>query len=103
MTTVADGARILAVETMASKSHRNFVSGTIRALVGRGHHVTAFTSYPDGGCSDATAFCNCTEADTSGALPKKHQFDLNDVPRPYGSRFHLVGPHTPRRAAGSAT
>jgi len=42
-------ARILAVDTVEGKSHRNFMSGILRALVNSGHHnVNVFTQFTDG-------------------------------------------------------
>ncbi|XP_022181664.1 UDP-glucuronosyltransferase 2B2-like isoform X2 [Myzus persicae] len=60
----ASSARILAVETVGGKSHWNFMSGILRALVNDGHSVTVFTPFADGNRE------NYTEVDTTseGAL-----------------------------------
>ncbi|CAI6344887.1 unnamed protein product [Macrosiphum euphorbiae] len=56
----ASSARILAVKTVEGKSHRNFMSGILRALVNSGHHnVTVFTQFTDGNRE------NYTEVDTT--------------------------------------
>ncbi|KAE9540022.1 hypothetical protein AGLY_005274 [Aphis glycines] len=52
-------ARILAVETVGGRSHWNFMSGIIGALVDNGHAVTAFTPFLDGDRA------NYTEVDIS--------------------------------------
>uniref|UniRef100_A0A2S2QRA8 UDP-glucuronosyltransferase 2B17 n=1 Tax=Sipha flava TaxID=143950 RepID=A0A2S2QRA8_9HEMI len=54
-----NSARILAVQTVCGKSHWNFMSGVLRALVEGGHTVTAFTPFPDGNQE------NYTEVDIS--------------------------------------
>lgn len=66
----AEGARILAIETVAGKSHWNFVSSVLRALTDAGHHVTVFTPITAGDRD------NYTEVDTSAELPKKLGLDL---------------------------
>ncbi|XP_022164555.1 uncharacterized protein LOC111029724 [Myzus persicae] len=43
-----ESARILAVETIAGRSHWNFVSSILRVLSNNGHHVTVFTPFPEG-------------------------------------------------------
>ncbi|KAL4120280.1 hypothetical protein QTP88_013002 [Uroleucon formosanum] len=54
-----EGARILAVETVGGKSHWNFMSAILRALVDNGHNVTVFTPFNDGNRE------NYTEVSTS--------------------------------------
>lgn len=56
-----ESARILAVETVAGRSHWNFMSSILRVLSENGHHVTVFTPFPDG------PRANYTEVDTSKA------------------------------------
>jgi glucuronosyltransferase len=69
----ANGARILAVETMSGKSHWNFMSGVLRPLVDSGHTVTAFTPFPDGDRE------NYTEVDISGDMSRFQDKDLKGV------------------------
>uniref|UniRef100_A0A2S2QWQ3 UDP-glucuronosyltransferase 2C1 n=1 Tax=Sipha flava TaxID=143950 RepID=A0A2S2QWQ3_9HEMI len=59
--TAAEGARILAVETVAARSHWNFMSAVLRSLTAAGHQVTAFTPFPDEGGGGV----NYTAVDTS--------------------------------------
>lgn len=69
----AENARILAVETVAGKSHWNFMSGVLRALTEAGHNVTAFTQFPDGRRE------NYTEVDTAADFTMLVEFDLVDL------------------------
>jgi len=54
-----ESARILAVETIAGRSHWNYVSSILRVLSNNGHQVTVFTPFPEG------ERANYTEVDTS--------------------------------------
>ncbi|XP_060852826.1 UDP-glucosyltransferase 2-like [Rhopalosiphum padi] len=63
-------ARILAVETVGGRSHWNFMSGIIRALVDNGHAVTAFTPFLDGDRA------NYTEVDISSGFPVGLDLDV---------------------------
>uniref|UniRef100_A0A2S2NLI4 UDP-glucuronosyltransferase n=1 Tax=Schizaphis graminum TaxID=13262 RepID=A0A2S2NLI4_SCHGA len=54
-----EAAKILAIETVAAKSHWNYVSSVLRVLSNNGHHVTVFTPFLDGDR------INYTEVDTS--------------------------------------
>lgn len=65
--------RILAIETIAGKSHWNFFSSILRVLSDNGHHVTVFTPLPDG---DAA---NYTEFDTSNILTLIRELDASYV------------------------
>lgn len=56
------GIRILAVQTIGARPHWDFMSGVLRALVDRGHVVTAYTPHPDGGRA------NYSEVDVSKGL-----------------------------------
>ncbi|VVC43591.1 Hypothetical protein CINCED_3A007776 [Cinara cedri] len=56
----ADGARVLAVETVFARSHWNFMRGVLHALVDAGHQVKAYTPFPG---RNSTA-ANYTEVDT---------------------------------------
>ncbi|KAL4119334.1 hypothetical protein QTP88_012152 [Uroleucon formosanum] len=58
----ANAARVLAVETVAAKSHWNFMRGVLHALAGRGHSVKVYTPFPDPG---TPANFGYTEVDTS--------------------------------------
>lgn len=69
----AHGARILAIETIAGKSHWNFMSAVLRALTDHGHRVTVFTPFADGDRE------NYTEVDTSGAFRAYRDMDLMEV------------------------
>jgi glucuronosyltransferase len=77
----AYSARILAVETAGGKSHWNFMSGVLRALVDGGHTVTAFTPFPDGYRE------NYTEVDTSGQINSIRDKNLEDI---IANRSNLV-------------
>ncbi|XP_060870458.1 UDP-glucosyltransferase 2-like [Metopolophium dirhodum] len=68
-----DGMRVLAVETIAGKSHWNFMRAVLRALTDAGHTVTVFTPFPDGDRD------NYTEVDTSAAFRMKLDVDLAEV------------------------
>lgn len=69
----ASGMKVLAVETVAGKSHWNFMRATLRALTDAGHEVTVFTPFPDGDRE------NYTEVDTSAAFQMKLDVDLAEV------------------------
>ncbi|XP_026811233.1 UDP-glucuronosyltransferase 2C1-like [Rhopalosiphum maidis] len=68
-----DGVRVLAVETIAGKSHWNFMRAVLRSLTDAGHAVTVFTPFPDGERD------NYTEVDTSAAFRMKLDVDLAEV------------------------
>lgn len=57
--------RILAVETVAARSHWNFMKAALRALVDRGHRVTVYTPFPDNATHDDRHY---VEVDTSTAF-----------------------------------
>ncbi|XP_022164268.1 UDP-glucuronosyltransferase 2B17-like [Myzus persicae] len=59
-----EGARILAVEPVGGKSHWNFMSGILRALVDKGHNVTVFTPFPEGNRENYTEVSTSTKAMT---------------------------------------
>ncbi|XP_029342036.1 UDP-glucuronosyltransferase 2B9-like [Acyrthosiphon pisum] len=67
---VDEAARILAVETVAAKSHWYFMSSVLRSLTDAGHTVTVFTPFPDGDRVDYT------EVDTSRDFPMKLELDV---------------------------
>lgn len=69
----ADGMRVLAVETIAGKSHWNFMRAVLRSLTDAGHAVTVFTPFLDGDRD------NYTEVDTSAAFRMKLDVDLAEV------------------------
>lgn len=62
----ADGANVLAIESVAAKSHWNFMRGVLRALADRGHRVTVYTPFPDSrDAATVVANSNYTEVNTS--------------------------------------
>lgn len=79
----ASNARILAVETVGGKSHWNFMSGILRALVNSGHHVTVFTPFPDGNRE------NYTEVDTT--LDGAMQIVDMDLKQMMSRRLTIIG------------
>lgn len=78
-------ARILAVETVGGRSHWNFMSGIIRALVDGGHSVTAFTPFLDGDRD------NYTEVDISGGFPVGLDLDLVSLLDHFRNPFWTYG------------
>lgn len=66
----AENARILAVETIAGKSHWNFMSSVLRSLTEAGHSVTVFTQFPDGHRE------NYTEVNTAADFTILVEYDL---------------------------
>lgn len=80
----AHGARVLAVGVIPGKSHWNFMSAVLRALTDDGHHVTVFTSFPDG---DRT---NYTEVDVSGDFPRSLDHGLETMVGKYGDPWTTV-------------
>ncbi|XP_025201748.1 UDP-glucuronosyltransferase 2B7-like [Melanaphis sacchari] len=81
---VSEASRILAIETIAGKSHWNFMSSVLRSLVDAGHTVTVFTPFPDGDRE------NYTEVDTSSDFPMKLNLDAMQAIEDYGDPFTLV-------------
>lgn len=57
-----DAARVLAFETVAAKSHWNFMRAVLHALAARGHSVKVYTPFPDLGTPPTD---NYTEVKTS--------------------------------------
>ncbi|CAI6345234.1 unnamed protein product [Macrosiphum euphorbiae] len=92
LTCATDAARILAVETMAGVSHWNFMSGVLRALVDKGHEVTAFTPFPSADGHRPRA--NYTEVDLSRELLAARDGQVADVVQmwrtPVGNVFQWV-------------
>ncbi|VVC34040.1 Hypothetical protein CINCED_3A018919 [Cinara cedri] len=84
----AENARILAIETIAAKSHWNFMSAVLRSLTGGGHNVTVFTPFPKGNEE------NYTEVDMSDVLPVKIGMDLTSVIQDFGDARSLVSKAT---------
>lgn len=80
----AEGARILAVSSIPAKSHWNFMSGVLHALTDHGHHVTAFTAFPDGGRQ------NYTEVDLSGEITPIVKMKIGDVISSMGSHVDFT-------------
>ncbi|XP_060869250.1 UDP-glucosyltransferase 2-like isoform X1 [Metopolophium dirhodum] len=81
---VGEAARILAVETVAGKSHWYFMSSLLRSLTDAGHTVIVFTPFPDG---DRV---NYTEVDTSRDFPMKLDMDVMKTMRDYSDPFKLT-------------
>ncbi|KAL5234811.1 hypothetical protein ACI65C_002221 [Semiaphis heraclei] len=77
-------ARILAVETVAGKSHWYFMSSVLRSLTEAGHTVTVFTPFPDG---DRT---NYTEVDTSHNFPLKLDMEVVQTIRELSDPIMLI-------------
>ncbi|XP_050433225.1 UDP-glucosyltransferase 2-like isoform X6 [Adelges cooleyi] len=76
--------RILALESVAGKSHWNFVRAVLRALTDRGHEVTVFTPFPDGDRA------NYTEVDLSNTVPIKLSMDFDFLVSNYGDPIKLI-------------
>lgn len=85
-----EGAKILAVQTVAAKSHWNFMSGVFRSLTDVGHTVTVFTTFPDGDWE------NYTEVDMSKDSTPVTDIDLIRIVEVYGRPIayykHVDGP-----------
>ncbi|XP_001948228.2 UDP-glucuronosyltransferase 2C1-like [Acyrthosiphon pisum] len=80
----AEGARILAVETVGGKSHWNFMSAILRALVDNGHNVTVFTPFTDGNRE------NYTEVSTSTETMKFLDGELEDLMDQFGDLIKMM-------------
>ncbi|XP_022162085.1 UDP-glucuronosyltransferase 2B9-like isoform X9 [Myzus persicae] len=81
---LGEAARILAVETVAGKSHWYFMRSVLRSLTDAGHEVTVFTPFPEGDRA------NYTEVDTSGDFPMKLDLDVVQMIREAGNPFTLI-------------
>ncbi|XP_025207087.1 UDP-glucuronosyltransferase 2B15-like, partial [Melanaphis sacchari] len=81
---VSEASRILAIETIAGKSHWNFMSSVLRSLVDAGHTVTVFTPFLDGDRE------NYTEVDTSSDFPMKLDLDAMHMVQNFRNPFALV-------------
>ncbi|XP_001947708.2 UDP-glucuronosyltransferase 2B7 [Acyrthosiphon pisum] len=81
---VGEASRILAVETIAGKSHWYFMSSVLRSLTDAGHTVTVFTPFPDGDRA------NYTEVDTSRDFPLKLDMDVMQTIREFRDPFMLT-------------
>lgn len=79
-----ENAKILAVETIAGKSHWNFMSAVLRSLTDVGHEVTVFTPFPEG------ARENYTEVDTSKSFPIKLEMDIEFAIDNFGRPLDLM-------------
>lgn len=79
-----ESANILAIETAACKSHWNYMSGMLQALVDVGHNVTVFTPYPDGNRE------NYTEVDVSRGYKKVIGNNVNDLLESYSDPIRTV-------------
>lgn len=76
--------RVLAVETVAGKSHWNFMRAVLRALTDGGHRVTVFTPFADGDRE------NYTEVDMSAEFPIKLDMDLTEIMEKFVSPTSLL-------------
>lgn len=87
-----ESVNILAIETIAGKSHWNFFSSVLRSLTDKGHHVTVFTPITEGNRE------NYTEIDTSDDLPKKQEISLADMMNLFGDPIKILwfGPRIAR-------
>eukprot|EP00102_Acyrthosiphon_pisum_P017439 XP_008188832.2 PREDICTED: UDP-glucuronosyltransferase 2B7-like [Acyrthosiphon pisum] len=81
---VGEAARILAVETIAGKSHWYFMRSLLRSLTDAGHMVTVFTPFPDGDRA------NYTEVDTSRDFPMKLDMDVMQMIRVFEDPFMIT-------------
>ncbi|XP_022162081.1 UDP-glucuronosyltransferase 2B7-like isoform X5 [Myzus persicae] len=81
---VGEAARILAVETVAGKSHWYFMSSLLRSLTDAGHEVTVFTPFPEGDRA------NYTEVDTSRDFPIKLDMDVMQTMKDFSDPFKLI-------------
>lgn len=79
-------ARILAVESMGGKSHWNFMSGVVRALLDKGHSVTAFTPFADGVNGE-----NYTWVNTSEGMDIIMAIDVEELMGQWSNPFSVVG------------
>ncbi|KAL5244414.1 hypothetical protein ACI65C_011824 [Semiaphis heraclei] len=79
-----ESANILAIETIAGKSHWNFFSSVLRSLTDKGHNVTVFTPVTEGNRD------NYTEIDTSDDLPKKRNIGLADMMKVFSDPIKIV-------------
>lgn len=80
----AEASRILAIETVAGKSHWYFMSSVLRSLTDAGHTVTVFTPFPEGDRA------NYTEVDTSRDFPMKLDMDVVQAIREFGNPFEFI-------------
>ncbi|XP_022175624.1 UDP-glucuronosyltransferase 2B15-like [Myzus persicae] len=76
-----NGARILAIESFAGRSHWNFVSAVLRAMTDNGHNVTVFTPFLDGNRE------NYTEIDMSSMFPIKVGMSIVDMRAIFSNQF----------------
>jgi len=79
-----ENVNILAIETVAGKSHWNFFSSVLRSLTDKGHHVTVFTPVTEGNRE------NYTEIDTSDDLPKKLGLAFKDMMKVFGDPIKIL-------------
>ncbi|CAI6346704.1 unnamed protein product [Macrosiphum euphorbiae] len=75
-----ESANILAVNTVAAKSHWNFMSSILRALVEKGHNVTVFTPFTDGNRENYTEVSTFNEDMTFLGMDIKDLMDTFDGP-----------------------
>ncbi|CAH1722246.1 unnamed protein product [Aphis gossypii] len=79
---VSEAVRILAVDTVAGKSHWNFMSSVFISLTDAGHNVTVFTPFSDGDRENYT--------DTSRKFPMKLDLDVMQTIKQISNPFALI-------------
>lgn len=84
----AENARILALETIAGRSHWNFMSAVLRPLTDAGHEVTVFTPFPEGDRG------NYTEVDTSKEFPLRTELDIIELMKNFSGPTRFINIYT---------
>uniref|UniRef100_A0A2H8TGW4 UDP-glucuronosyltransferase 2B13 n=1 Tax=Melanaphis sacchari TaxID=742174 RepID=A0A2H8TGW4_9HEMI len=82
--TPADGARILAVETVGGRSHWNFMNSILQVLVDNGHNITVFTPFSEGNHE------NYTEVNTFKESKTLLDEQLKEVLNKYGNPIKVI-------------
>lgn len=77
-------SRILAIETVAGKSHWNFMNAVLGALLDGGHSVTVFTPFPGGQRE------NYTEVDMSGSFTLRVAMSVEHVAKMFDSQWKTL-------------
>lgn len=86
----AENARILALETVAGKSHWNFMSAVLKSLTDAGHNITVFTPFPDGGDR-----ANYTIVDTSEDYPSIVELNIMELIENFSQPMTLINSWAP--------
>lgn len=82
--TLTRGDRILAIAPIGGQSHWNLMQGILRALTDHGHHVTAFTPFPD---DDRE---NYTEIDLSSDVETIMSLDIGLTRELFGGHTNVI-------------